>query len=87
MALASSKLTLLHILLVRGLRNRPKLIRWSELIYRGEKNGLQILPSYSQTGPDRKAKQGLEEISSNLDERVFANHGDATLKEINLKRG
>ena len=33
--------------------------------YRGEKKGLQILLSYSQAGPGRKAKQGQEEISRN----------------------
>ena len=30
-----------------------------------EKKGLQILLSYSQAGPDSKAKQGQEEISRN----------------------
>ena len=33
--------------------------------YRGENTGLQILLSYSQAGPGRKAKQGQEEISHN----------------------
>ena len=32
--------------------------------YRGEKKGLQILLSYSQAGPGRKAKQSQEEILS-----------------------
>ena len=31
--------------------------------YRGEKKGLQILLSYSQAWPGRKAKQGQEEVS------------------------
>ena len=31
----------------------------------GRKKGLQILLSYSQAGPDSKAKQGQEEISRN----------------------
>ena len=35
------------------------------VIYRGEKKGLQMLLSYSQAGPGRKAKQGQEEISRN----------------------
>ena len=34
-------------------------------MYRGEKKGLQILLSYSQAGPGRKAKQGQEQISHN----------------------
>ena len=35
------------------------------LLYMGEKKGLQILLSYSQAGPGRKAKQVQEEISRN----------------------
>ena len=34
-------------------------------LYRGEKKGLQIVLSYSQAGPGRKAKLGQEEISHN----------------------
>ena len=34
-------------------------------LYRGEKKGWQILLSYSQAGPGRKAKLGQEEISCN----------------------
>ena len=37
---------------------------WAYL-YGGEKKGLQILLSYSQAGPGRKAKLGQEEISRN----------------------
>ena len=36
-----------------------------KVLYRGEKKSLQILLSYSQAGPGRKAKQGQEEISRN----------------------
>ena len=38
---------------------------------RGEKKGLQILLSYSQAGPGRKAKQGREEISRNHVQTFF----------------
>ena len=34
-------------------------------MYRGELKGLEMLLSYSQAGPGRKAKQGKEEISRN----------------------
>ena len=37
----------------------------------GMKKSLQILLSYSQAGPSRKAKQGQEEIASNHVQRLF----------------
>ena len=37
----------------------------SKYVYRGREKSLQILISYSQAGPGRKAKQGQEEISCN----------------------
>ena len=40
-------------------------------LYREEKKSLQILLSYSQAGPGRKAKQGQEEISRNHVQRLF----------------
>ena len=40
-------------------------------LYREEKKGLQILLSYSQAGPGRKAKQDQEEISRNHVPRLF----------------
>ena len=42
-----------------------------DAFYRDEKKGLQILLSYSQAGPGRKAKQGQEEISRNHVQRLF----------------
>ena len=42
--------------------------------YKEEKKGLQILLSYSQAGPGKKAKQGQEEISPN---HVKAFSGDS----------
>ena len=39
--------------------------------YRGEKKGLQILLSYTQAGPGRKAKEGHEEISRNHVQTFF----------------
>ena len=42
------------------------------IAYREEKKGLQILLSYSQAGPGRKAKQGQEEISRNHVQRLFS---------------
>ena len=47
-----------------GLTNFSHEIRLEEK-YRGEPKGLQILLSYSQAGPGRKAKQGQEEITRN----------------------
>ena len=41
------------------------------LSIQGEKKGLQILPSYSQAGPGREAKQGQEEISCNHVQTFF----------------
>ena len=46
-------------------------------MYRGEKKGVQILLSYSQAGPGRKAKQGQEEISRNHVQRLFLGSVDA----------
>ena len=43
---------------------------WAYL-YGGEKKGLQILLSYSQTGPGRKVTQGQEEISRNHVPTIF----------------
>ena len=40
-------------------------------MYKGEKIFLQILLSYSQAGPGRKAKQGQEEISRNHVPTIF----------------
>ena len=40
-------------------------------MYRGEKKSVQILLSYSQAGPGRKAKQDQEEISRNHVPRLF----------------
>ena len=40
-------------------------------VYRGEKTGLQILVSYSQEGPRKKVKQGMEEISHNHVQGLF----------------
>ena len=37
----------------------------SKYVYWGREKSLQILISYSQAGPGRKAKQGQEEISCN----------------------
>ena len=51
-----------QIQLIRG--NSPGL-------YRGEKISLQMLLSYSQAVPGRKAKQGQEDISCNHVQRLF----------------
>ena len=55
----------------RGINNQPLTKLICSLEYRGDKKCLQILLSYSQLGPGRKAKQVQKEISCNHLETFF----------------